>query len=39
VVTIEPTDPDELELAELLADADRSDDRAWAAEDYEWIDA
>jgi hypothetical protein len=36
-VTLEPTDLDELELAELLLDADRSDDRAWAAEDYEWI--
>jgi hypothetical protein len=33
----EPADPGELELAELLPDADRSDDRAWATEDYEWI--
>jgi hypothetical protein len=33
----EPADPDELELAKLLPDADRGDDRAWVAEDYEWI--
>jgi hypothetical protein len=36
-VTIEPTDPDERELAELPPDADRGDDRVWVTEDCEWI--